>query len=64
MDRKRAKQYQTIAFVLLVIAFVCILLNIFFFKMGETQHIILSILILILSVSAYFIRRFSKSEDM
>ena len=30
MDRKRAKQYQTIAFVLLVIAFVCILLNVFF----------------------------------
>lgn len=64
MDRKRSKQYQTIALVLIVTAVVCIILSNFFFTLGTIQHIILSVIIVVLSASAYFIRRFSKSDNV
>ena len=64
MDRKRAKQFQTIALALIVTAVLCIILSNFFFTLGTIQHIILSFIIIVLSVSAYFIRRLSKSNDM
>lgn len=57
MNTSRPNRYRLPGFIILVVSFTCIIVGNLLFKVGTTQHIVLSVLIVLLSVTAYFVLR-------
>jgi multisubunit Na+/H+ antiporter MnhG subunit len=55
MKAKKKSQYRTLSFFILLVGCICIVLSNILFKIGTTQHLLISLFILVLSVIAYFL---------